>query len=561
MRAPHAVRASPSATVRLTALSVLLFVACAHREGCTGDYCGTLVIATAGEPQSLLPPLLTAAVDQAVSDQLFLRLADIGRSTNTVGDEDFQPQLAERWEWADSVTLVFHLDPRARWQDGRAVTATDVAFSFDAYNDPAVNSPFRAGVRAISAVTARDSLTAVFRFRKRYPEMFFDAVFHLRVLPAHLLRPIPRDQWSSAAFGRKPVGDGPYRFVSWKAGEQLELAADSTFFLGRPHLRRVIWRFTPDLQVAVTQLVADQADAIEVLGPPDNVKRVRAVPQLTLYPYRGATYGYLGFNLAANGDSSRPHPLFGERELRRALVMAVDRQRLLQNVWGDAARVPPGPVPQLWWIWDPETRTLPSDTAQASRLLTRLGWRASDRDSVRERHGTRLAFRIMVPTTSAVRRQYARLLQEQYRSLGAEVELDEVEPTVFAQRAAAGRFDALLISWNTDPTPTSSIAQTWTREGIGRSNYLRYVNPAFDGLVERASAGAGRRAAMQRTWRQAIELLNQDAPAVFLFAPQSVAAVHRRVADVTIRPDSWLALLRTWRIPAERLIDRDRVER
>src|SRR5437870_3793150 len=81
--------------------------------------------------------------------------------------------------------------------------------------------------------------------------------------------------------------------------------------------------------------------------------------------------------------------------------MAVDRQRLLQNVWGDAARVPPGPVPQLWWIWDPETRTLPSDTAQASRLLTRLGWRASDRDSVRERHGTRLAFRIMVPTTSA----------------------------------------------------------------------------------------------------------------------------------------------------------------
>jgi len=561
MRAPHAVRASPSATVRLTALSVLLFVACAHREGCTGDYCGTLVIATAGEPESLLPPVITSAVGLAVADQLFLKLADIGLSTNTVGDEDFQPQLAERWEWADSVTLVFHLDPRARWQDGRAVTALDVAFTFDAYNDPAVNSPFRSGVRAISAVTARDSLTAVFRFRKRYPEMFYDAVYHLRILPAHLLRAIPRDQWRSALFGRRPVGDGPYRFVSWKAGEQLELAADSTFFLGRPHLRRVIWRLTPDLQVAVTQLVADQADAIEVLGPPDNLKRAQGAPQLTLYPYRGATYAYLGFNLAANGDSSRPHPLFGERELRRALVMAVDRERLLQNVWGDAARVPPGPVPQLWWIWDPETRMLPSDTAQASRLLTRLGWRDSDHDGVRKRQGNRLAFRIMVPTTSAVRRQYARLLQEQYRSLGAEVELDEVEPSVFAQRAAAGRFDALLISWNTDPTPTSSIAQTWTREGIGRSNYLRYVNPAFDGLVERASAGAGRRAATQRTWRQAIELLNQDAPAVFLFAPQSVAAVHRRLAEVTIRPDSWLALLRTWRIPADRLIDRDRVER
>src|SRR2546427_5154715 len=161
--------------------------------------------------------------------------------------------------------------------------------------------------------------------------MFYDAVYHLRILPAHLLRAIPRDQWRSALFGRRPVGDGPYRFVSWKAGEQLELAADSAFFLGRPHLRRVIWRLTPDLQVAVTQLVADQADAIEVLGPPDNLKRAQGAPQLTLYPYRGATYAYLGFNLAANGDSSRPHPLFGERELRRALVMAVDRERLLQS--------------------------------------------------------------------------------------------------------------------------------------------------------------------------------------------------------------------------------------
>src|SRR5207245_9435600 len=133
----------------------------------------------------------------------------------------------------------------------------------------------------------------------------------------------------------------------------------------------------------------------------------------------------------------------------------------------------PGPMPELWWIWDPETRMLPSDTAQASRLLTRLGWRDSDHDGVRERQGNRLAFRIMVPTTSAVRRQYARLLQEQYRSLGAEVELDEVAPRVFAQRAAAGRFQALLFSCTTNPTPPSSIAQTWTREGAGRSTYRR----------------------------------------------------------------------------------------
>src|SRR5436190_1875149 len=97
-----------------------------------------------------------------------------------------------------------------------------------------VFSPFRSSLRTISAVTTRDSLSAVFRFHARYPEMFYDAVYHMRILPAHLLRPVPRSQWRSAALGRAPVGDGPYRFVAWKAGESVERAADSTFFLGRP---------------------------------------------------------------------------------------------------------------------------------------------------------------------------------------------------------------------------------------------------------------------------------------------------------------------------------------
>src|SRR6266566_3895782 len=188
-------------------------------------------------------------------------LATCARAPGCTG-EDFTPLLAERWEWDRPLTLVFHLDPRARWQDGQRVTAADVVFTYDSYNDPRVNSPYRTALRWISAVTSRDSLTAVFRFRRRYPEIFYDAVYQMRILPGHLLRNIPRDQWQSTPFGRAPVGDGPYRFAAWKAGERLELVADSTCFLGRPHIRRLIWRFTPDLQVAVTQMVAGEADAV-----------------------------------------------------------------------------------------------------------------------------------------------------------------------------------------------------------------------------------------------------------------------------------------------------------
>src|SRR5881296_2325478 len=551
--------ARPRAGLTCAALASLILVAgCERPVGCTGEYCGTMVIASGGEPDILLPPVSEFSITRDVTDQLFLKLADLGPSGNTIGDEDFQPQLAQRWEWDTPTTLVFHLDPRARWQDGQAVTAADVAFTYDAYTDALVNSSFRSSLRQIAAVTTRDSLTVVFRFRQRYPEMFYDAVYHLRILPAHLLRELPRTQWRSAPFGRAPVGDGPYRFVAWKAGESIEIAADSTFFRGRPHIRRVIWRFTPDQTVAVTQLIAGDADAVEVLVSPDNVQRACAEPQIACYPYKGSAYGYVAFNLAAPGDSTKPHPLFGDRELRRALVMATDRERLLRNVFGDLAKVPPGPMSRLTWIWDPETRELPHDSAQAARLLTRLGWTDSDGDGIRERGGQKLAFRLLVPTTSAIRRQYARLLQEQLRSVGVDVQLDEVDFSLFTERAREGQFDALVNAWNTDPTPSSGIPQTWTQAGLGRSNYGRYVNPAFDRLVDRAVESAANGAEARRAWRGAIEILNQDAPAIFLYAPDNVAALHRRIADVVIQPDSWLALLRTWRIPGDRLTDRDR---
>src|SRR3989442_11377233 len=367
------------ALTTLAAAGLVAITSCERRRGCAGEYCGTLVFAAPGEPDILLPAVTQQQYAQDIAGQLFLKLADLGLSENTVGDEDFQPQLAERWEWDDPLTLVFHLDPRAHWQDGRPVTAADVAFTFDIYTDPLVNSPFRSSLKTISAVTTRDSLSAVFRFHARYPEMFYDAVYHMRILPAHLLRPVPRSQWRSAALGRAPVGDGPYRFVAWKAGESVELAADSTFFLGRPHIRRLIWRFTPDLQGAVKQVIAGDADAVEVLGQPGNVKLGRAAPHLALYPYPGALDGFLRVNPSTGGDTTKPHALFGDRRLRRALTMAGNREGLRKSVGGDLAHVPPGPLARLWWIWDPETRELPYDTAQAGRMLTWLGSRDSTR--------------------------------------------------------------------------------------------------------------------------------------------------------------------------------------
>src|SRR6266446_10062762 len=169
-------RSFPSLTVFLV-LGVAGLAACERRGGCTGANCGTIIDAAVGEPATLLPPSSEDIVASDIGEQLFLKLADVGMSENTLGDEDFQALLAQKWEWDGPLTLVFHLDPRARWQDGQPVTAADVEFTFDAYTDTLVNSSFRSSLRHVAAVTTRDSLTVVFRFRQRYPEMFYDAVY------------------------------------------------------------------------------------------------------------------------------------------------------------------------------------------------------------------------------------------------------------------------------------------------------------------------------------------------------------------------------------------------
>src|SRR2546422_702249 len=456
-------------SISLAALVVVALGACERRGGCTGSYCGTLIDAAIGEPGTLLPPSTEEVVARDIEEQLFLKLADVGMSTNTVGDEDFQPLLAQRWEWDGPLTLVFHIDPRARWQDGPRVTATDVAFTFDAYND-------------------------------------------------------------------------------------------SAFSLGRPAIRRLIWRFTPDLGVAVSQVIADQADVREQIVTPENRERLRAAQQIALSPYRGNVYAFLSFNLRADGDTAMPNPIFADREVRRALGMAIDRASLVRSTLGELGKVPPGPMSSLLWIWDPEIRQLPFDTAQAARILNARGWRDHDGDGIRDRAGQPLAFHILVPTTSVLRKQYARLLQEEYRAIGVRVDIDEVENSVVGQRVGTGHYDTAILSRANDPSPSSGISQTWTRAGFGGSNFRRYGQPGFHRLVDRAIAAASRDEA-RRLGRDAVDLINADAPAVFLYSLENMAALPNRVDNVQLRPDSWAALLRTWRIPSSRLIDRDRVER
>lgn len=522
----------------------------------SGDVGGTLVLSVPTDPRSLLPPQALGTQTQLVVSLLFDRLAEIGDSLNTIGDLGFEPRLAQRWDWSrDSLAITFHLDPRARWHDGVPVRSNDVRFTYRMYTDSATGAPAASQLTAIDSVTTPDSLTAVFWFKHRYPEQFFDATYQMLICPAHLLATTRPENLASAPFGHHPVGDGRFRFASWTPGAKLELVADTGNYRGRPKLDRVILSMAPDGPSAFTQLLAGAADLFETLRE-ENFAAVRVRPELTLLPYEDASFGFLWFNLHAP-KSARPHPLLGNRALRRALAMALDRAHMVRNVFDTLAVVAPGPFARSSRAADTTVSQLPYDTAQANHVLDSLGWRPAA-DGVRRRNGRPLTFTMMVPTSSVVRRQFAVLIQDQLARVGVAVTIEPVEFGVFVSRLQQHDFDAAIHSWQTDPS-LGGIRQQWTR-GAERdgTNYGGYENAAFDSAVDSALAATAV-ASRRRYFHQAYSIITDDAPAVWLYQTRHVAGIHRRIRVTYLRPDGWWAHLADWYIPASERIPRDRI--
>ena len=542
---------------RLAAFALAIVLAgCARPEagGNAGPTGGTLVIVATGDADVLFPPSGAVTTSADVAGLVFSRLADLTFDLNTVDDAGFTPELARSWDHADSTTLVFHLDPRARWHDGVPVRAADVAFTFGVYRDTLVNSRFRPDLDAIDSVTVRDSLTAIFHFHRWYPEQLYDATYHMKVLPRHLLDTIPPARLGSSAFARAPVGSGPFRFVRWDAGATIEVAADTAYFLGRPMLDRVIWRIVPDLAAGVSTLAAGEGDAIQVIPQAELRARVSAAPDLRLVPYASNAVAYIAFNLKGRGGRGA-HPIFGDRDVRRAIAMGIDRVTVVRSLFGADGEVPVGATARAQWIWSDSIRQLPHDPAEARRLLDARGWRPGP-DGMRARDGVPLRFTLLLPTVSRSRNDVAVLVQAQLRAIGVDMRLQPLEFTLFEQRCIRKDFDATFQARNLDASP-SSVVQLFSSSATQQGNYGSYASPVFDSLARRA-IGSRTRAAGRALWREALGTLNDDAPAVFLFSPPFAAAFHRRFQGVRIRPDEWLAGVTAWYVPPRARLPRDR---
>ena len=379
-----------------------------------------------------------------------------------------------------------------------------------------------------------------------YAEQLYDATLHVAPLPAHLLDTIPPEALARSSFVTQPVGDGPYRWVRSVPGQFVELAANPDFLLGKPAIDRVIVRVAADPNARMNYLLSGEADAMDNVPPPlSNLERLAGVPWLRLIPVPSPTLGYILFNQRDPRSQDRPHPILSDIRVRRAILLSLDRPLLVRAVFGSYGEVPFGPASPILWIRHgapkPERQNLP----EARRLLRLAGWRDSNRDGILDRQGVPLGFTLSLPNTSAIRKQLAALLQEQLRAVGIHLELQQYEFPVWNERRNAGEFDIDFSASSQDPTP-SGLTQSWSC--TGGSNVGKYCDPQVDSLMLRAILGRGD---TKQLWHEVLRRIEADLPAVFLYAPTYVYAVHRRFRNVSLSPTSSWTLLRDWTVGPE----------
>lgn len=421
-----------------------------------------LVLAIGGEPDTGYDPLLGWG---SYGHPLF-------QSTLLRRDADLKTQSDLALEWTlsdDRMTWTVTIRDDASFSDGTKLTARDVAFTY-------TQGAKAAGTHDLSVLdsaTARDDTTVVIRLKKPWIT-FTETFFSLGIVPAASYGP---------DYGRRPVGSGPYRFVSWTEGEQLIVERNPFYYGKAPAFERVTFLFTGQ-DAGLAAAGAGAVDMVTVPAPladtlPDGFRRlnVRTVDN------RGISLPFQPDTGKVDAEGGRiGNAVTSDRAIRAAINLGLDRAELVEVALQGHGTAAYGPADGLPWAGEADRVTF--DLAAAKRLLDEAGWHEGA-DGIRTRDGVRAAFPINYPASDATRQALAEVSVELLRPLGIEA------------TAKGGSWDAINRVMHAEPVVFGfgshspyqlySLYQS-SLGGVGYLNPSYYSNPAVDTAFAEAQA-------------------------------------------------------------------------
>jgi peptide/nickel transport system substrate-binding protein len=331
------------------------------------------------------------------------------------------------------------------------------------------------------------------------------------ILPKHLLQNLDYQKFYDWDFWLRPVGCGPYRYLRDVPQTMVELEANRDYYKDKPRIARVVLKFAG--QAGLTELLSGNVDAIDL--NPAQLTNIVNDPRFQTYwePNPSRSWAIVWQN---------EHPLFRDREVRRALSLAINRRELLQLLNLPSQHLLVDGVYTRRQFGRGEMSEPRYDPAEARRLLDEAGWRQRSRDGTRQRDGYDFRFTALTlaETPGAETAVY---VQDQLRNIGVDMNLQQFERGVLGDRITTGRFEAIVTFGCSSGSLESCLGE---RPGAG------YQNPRFMKLLELARSTPDPEA-VDQAYREMSDLLRADQPVAFLFRFATPHLVHRRVKGLS----------------------------
>ncbi|MFC1936163.1 peptide ABC transporter substrate-binding protein [Chloroflexota bacterium] len=519
--------------VALAAIAVLLYgqqpvIQTVAPEPSTG---GVYIEGLVGQPSRFNPLLdFYNQADRDVDRLIFSSMLKFDAWGNPI------PDLAEAW--GVSVTGdVFNVTLRenALWHDGEPVTSADVVFTIELMRDPAIPVPddLRELWDSVEVIAFDD-----YNLQFRLPEPYVPFVDYLAfgVLPKHLLDGKTGQEFIDASFNLSPVGSGPYQFQELIVEDGqitgLVLSPFDDYYLDRPFIDQIVFRYYPSTQEALLAYQEGEILGISPVGG-DALRDVLAEPGLNVYTARLPQLSMVVFNLSEDEE-----PLFQDSNVRKALLMALNRRWIIDVAVDGQAMLANGPIfPGSWAYYDEGLEGYDYNPSGAVDLLREAGFVIpAEGGDIRQKDDMLLSFEL-VHLTDVVNTAIAEIIQQNWAEVGVQVQLVAVDEVALMDDYLTPRtYQAALIELSLARTPDPDPYPFWHQSQIsGGQNYSLWNDRRASEYLENARV-VPQHLERFRLYRNFQVHFNREMPALPLFYPMYSYAVDLEVEGVAIGP-------------------------
>jgi peptide/nickel transport system substrate-binding protein len=477
----------------------------AEGKSTTGEpsFGGTYVEGLTGTPARINPLFATQnEVDASLVSLVFAGLTRIDDHGTPF------PDLAETWTLSpDGRVYTFRLRPGLIWQDGAELTADDVVFTYGLLKTAGSRAaPAVARILSDATVSRVDGLTVTIELPQAFAPL--PSYLTLGLLPAHILRSLPPDALFDAPFNLQPIGAGPYRLEQLTA-EHAVLTANPGHHLGQPFVQRIELRFYRDEGSLLAALRAKRVGGALFhtgLGEADRVEIERRTDLRETSLVTGeVSYVFLNLRLS----------LFQDRRVRQALLYALDRDAIVEEVFDGQAMRADSPLLPDGWAFTPALQRYGPDPKLAGLLLDEAGWRLNDR-GVRARGGDQLNFTLATsadPANVAV----AQAIAKRWSAIGANVTVEAGGVTALVRDMLEPRsYQTALFSLTSDADPDPYGAWHSTQASGKAGNLASLRDDRIDRVLAEARLGASP-SRRRELYGEFQELFAQEVPAIPLY--------------------------------------------